>query len=164
MGEAILVSSAATSQGSQEKPSPALLLVEDNAADITITQRALREHNLAVDLIVARDGQEALDYLLRQGAHAQSPTWRCPDLVLLDLNLPRVPGREVLEQLRCQPPLRWLPVVVLSTSTRAEEVREAYAAGATTYFEKPRDFHRFANLLQLICHYWLDEALLPHSG
>jgi two-component system response regulator len=156
------VASHVTPQGGQDRPFPALLLVEDNSADVAITQRALREHHLAVDLIVVRDGQEALDYLLRQGRYAQSSSWRWPQLVLLDLNLPRVSGREVLEQVRHHTSLRSLPVVVLSTSARSEEVRDVYAAGANTYFEKPRDFQRFADLLQLICRYWLDEALLPH--
>ena len=83
------------------KSAHAILLVEDNPADIHITQRALRDSGISVDLLVVRDGQEAVDYLLRQGTHANDAAWRSPDLILLDLNLPRLTGREVLEQIRC---------------------------------------------------------------
>jgi chemotaxis family two-component system response regulator Rcp1 len=141
----------------------AILLVEDNAADIKITQRALRESAVPVELLVVRDGQEALDYLLRAGQFAAEagPGWRCPDLILLDLNLPRLTGREVLERIRATPNLRAVPVVVLTTSHRDEDVQEMYAAGANTYIEKPQDFARFVQVLQTIQRYWLDTALLP---
>jgi chemotaxis family two-component system response regulator Rcp1 len=112
-------------------------------------------------LIVKRDGQEAVDYLLRQGTHAKDPSWRCPDLVLLDLNLPRLPGQVVLERLRGTPELRALPVVVLTTSQRVQEVREVYAAGANTYIDKPQEFDRFLDVLRTIRRYWLETALLP---
>jgi chemotaxis family two-component system response regulator Rcp1 len=145
------------------KPVHAILLVEDNAADIKITQRALRESAVPVELLVVRDGQEALDYLLRQGRFAAEAGhgWRCPDLILLDLNLPRLTGREVLERIRATPTLRTVPVVVLTTSHREEDVQEMYAAGANTYIEKPQDFARFVQVLQTIQRYWLDTALLP---
>ena len=93
-----------------------------------------------MELTVVRDGQEAVEYLLRQGAHAANPAWHCPDLVLLDLNLPRLTGREVLERIRETPALRAIPVVVLTTSHRLEDVLELYRAGANTYIEKPQDF------------------------
>jgi CheY-like chemotaxis protein len=143
------------------KPVHAILLVEDNPADIKITQRALRDSNLPVDLLVVRDGQEAVDYLLRQGEHADTAGWRSPDLILLDLNLPRLTGREVLERIRGTPALKAVPVVVLTTSRRVEDVQEMYAAGANTYIEKPQDFNRFVQVLQTIQTYWLDTALLP---
>ncbi len=139
----------------------AILLVEDNPADVVITQRALRESDFPVDLLVMRDGQEALEYLLRQGAHAGAGDWRRPDLILLDLNLPRLNGREVLERIRAHPDLRTVPVVILTTSHRREDVQEMYAAGANTYIEKPQDFNRFVQVLQTIQRYWLDMALLP---
>ena len=145
------------------KPARAILLVEDNPDDVEITRRALRAGAAAVELLVARDGQEALDYLLRQGPHAADAAWRLPDLVLLDLNLPRLTGREVLEQIRATPALRAVPVVVLTTSHRPEDVRELYAAGANTYIEKPQDFQRFVRVLQTLQAYWLDAALLPTS-
>lgn len=143
------------------KSAHAILLVEDNPADVKITQRALRESGLPVELIVVRDGQEAVDYLLRLGAHADTPNWRCPDLILLDINLPRMTGREVLEKIRATPSLRVVPVVALTTSRRREDVEQMYAAGANTYIEKPQDFGRFVQVLQTIHRYWLDLALLP---
>jgi len=141
----------------------AILLVEDNPADIQITQRAVRESAMPVELIVVRDGQEALDYLLRHGSHAESATWRSPTLILLDLNLPRLNGREVLRRIRTTPELRSVPVVVLSTSTRPQDVDEMYAAGANTYINKPQEFGRFVEVLKNIQSYWLDTALLPPS-
>jgi two-component system response regulator len=139
----------------------AILLVEDNPADVEITRRALRESAAPVELIVVRDGQEALDYVLRQGSHAASESWRRPELILLDLNLPRLTGREVLERLRATEPFRSVPVVVLTTSKRPEDVRALYAAGANTYIEKPQDFKQFVEVLRTVRHYWLDTALLP---
>ena len=139
----------------------AILLVEDNPADIQITRRALRDSAMPVQLIVVRDGQEAVDYLLRQGAYANSPDWRRPDLVLLDLNLPRVTGREVLQRIRSSPPLKSVVVVILSTSNRLEDVRDSYALGANTYVAKPQDFNRFVSMLQIIHSYWLETAILP---
>jgi CheY-like chemotaxis protein len=143
------------------KPTHAILLVEDNPADIKITQRALRESELAVDLIVLRDGQEALDYLLRRETYADDPAWRRPDLVLLDLNLPRLSGQELLRRVRAEAQLSTVPVLVLTTSHRQEDVEAVYAAGANTYIEKPQDFDRFVEVLQTILRYWLEVALLP---
>jgi two-component system, chemotaxis family, response regulator Rcp1 len=139
----------------------AILLVEDNPADVKITQRAIKESGLAVDLIVVRDGQEAVDYLLRQGVQKDTAGWRGPDLILLDLNLPRMNGREVLERIRATPSLRTVPVVVLTTSKRQEDIEQMYAAGANTYMEKPQDFQSFVAVLQTIHRYWMDLALLP---
>ena len=146
------------------KPVHAILLVEDNPADIKITQRALKESGAPVELLVVRDGQEAVDYLLRQGRHADDDGWRSPDLILLDLNLPGMTGREVLERIRHTPALRTVPVIVLTTSRRQEDVHDMYASGANTYIEKPQDFGRFVEVLRTIERYWLDTALLPPSS
>ncbi len=146
------------------KPRHAILLVEDNPADIEITRRALCASAAPVELIVLRDGQEAIDYLRREGPHAERPNWRRPDLILLDLNLPGLSGRDVLERLRAEEAYRFVPVVVLTTSRRPEEVRALYAAGATTYIEKPRDFQQFVNVLRTVRQYWLETALLPPEG
>ena len=143
------------------KAAHAILLVEDNPADVKITQRALRDSASPVDLLVVRDGQEAVEYLLREGVYAEHTEWRRPDLILLDLNLPRLNGRQVLERIRTTPSLRATPVVVLTTSRRHEDVQEMYAAGANTYIEKPQDFNRFVQVLQTIQRYWLETALLP---
>ena len=143
------------------KPSHAILLVEDNPADVKITEQTLRASRRPVELLVMRDGQEALDYLLREGVHAASAAWRSPDLVLLDINLPLLSGREVLERIRASPAVRAVPVVVLTTSHRREDVQDMYAAGANTYIEKPQDYNRFVEVLQTIQRYWLEMALLP---
>ena len=143
------------------KSAHAILLVEDNPADVKITQRALKESGLGVELIVVRDGQEAVDYLLRQGTHAGTECWRSPDLILLDLNLPKLSGHEVLLRLRGTPRLKAVPVVVLTTSRRQEDVAAMYASGANTYIEKPEDFQRFVEVLQTIHRYWMDLALVP---
>jgi chemotaxis family two-component system response regulator Rcp1 len=143
------------------KTVPVLLLVEDNSADIKITQRALQETGTPVELVVVRDGQEAVDYLLSDGQRDGQAQRRRPDLILLDLNLPRLSGREVLSKIRATPALRLIPVVVLTTSRRSEEIRDLYAAGANTYIEKPQDFQRFVDVLRTIQHYWLELALLP---
>ena len=139
----------------------AILLVEDNPADIQITRRALRDSAVPVQLIVVRDGQEAVEYLLRQGAYAGHADWRRPDLILLDLNLPRMTGRQVLQRIRATPALQIVPVVILSTSKRLEDVHDLYLMGANTYVEKPQDYSRFVGVLQTIQQYWLDTALLP---
>jgi two-component system response regulator len=143
------------------KAAHAILLVEDNPADVEITRRALRESAAPVELIVVRDGQEALEYLIGQGGPTSAPAWRLPDLILLDLNLPRLTGREVLERLRSTEQFRTVPVVVLTTSRRPEDVRALYAAGANTYIEKPQDFKQFVTVLRTVRQYWLDTAVLP---
>ncbi len=143
------------------KPAHAILLVEDNPADVKITQRALKESGLSVELIVVRDGQEAVEYLTRQGAHADDPAWRRPDLILLDMNLPRLDGRDVLLKLRSLADYRIVPVVVLTTSRRPQDIERMYSSGANTYIEKPADFPRFVQVLRTIHEYWLDTALLP---
>jgi CheY-like chemotaxis protein len=140
----------------------AILLVEDNPADVHIAQRALRESDSPVALIVVRDGQEALDYLRRR-TNSDGVPWRRPDLILLDMNLPRLGGLDVLRHIRADAGLRNVPVVVLTSSRRPEDVRQMYAAGANTYIEKPQDFCRFVQVLQTIQRYWLDTALLPPS-
>src|ERR1700676_2257630 len=122
-------------KGMETERVPVLLLVEDSPSDVKILQRALSQTAHPVELIVLRDGQEAADYVLRQGtftAQAGS-TWRRPDLIVLDLNLPRVTGLEVLHVIRSSVEFALTPVVVLSTSRQPEDVRRAYAGGANTY-------------------------------
>ena len=140
---------------------PVLLLVEDSPADVKILQRGLALTGRAVDLIVLRDGQEAADYLLRRGPFAGRANWRRPDLIVLDLNLPRLTGQEVLRLLRATPQFALTPVIVLSTSSRPEDVRDAYASGANTYIEKPLDFERFVSILRTLSQLWLEMAVLP---
>jgi CheY-like chemotaxis protein len=138
---------------------PTLLLVEDSAADVQILQRALRASGRTVDLRVTRDGQEAMDYLLGQGPFHNDPNR--PDLVLLDLNLPRLTGLEVLERMRAHHDLRAVPVVVWTTSRQAGDIRAGYAAGANSYVQKPAEFDRLREVLEATLRYWFDTALLP---
>ncbi|MBU6174639.1 MAG: response regulator [Planctomycetes bacterium] len=137
-----------------------IMLVEDNPADVMITQRAIRDSKLSVDLIVLRDGREAIDYLSRQGQASEAPS-RLPDLILLDVNLPGMTGREVLERIRGMPGLPPVPVVVLTTSNRQEDIEQMYRAGANSYIQKPQEFTRFVTILRTIDAYWLRTALLP---
>ena len=152
-----------------------ILLVEDNPADVKIMQRALAQVASRVDLTILQDGQEAIDYLLRQGRYARpevstgpggrkdGTAGRRPDLIVLDLNLPRLTGIDVLRQIRAVEHLCLTPVVVLSTSRLPEDVREAYAAGANTYFEKPAEFDRFVEMMRTILQFWLEMVVLPPS-
>ncbi len=138
------------------------MLVEDSPTDVKILQRALSQTDHPPDLIVVRDGQEAADYLLRQGAYANhNGSWRRPDLIVLDLNLPRLTGLEVLTLIRSSAQFCLTPVVVLSTSRQPEDVRAAYAGGANTYIEKPLDFDRFVAVLRTLNQLWLEMAVLP---
>ena len=143
------------------KPPHAILLVEDNPADVKITQRALRESAFPVELLVVRDGEEAVEYLLRQGPHAGDPVWRSPDLILLDLNLPKLNGLQVLQRIRSTPQLHNVPVVVLTTSKRQEDIQQTYAAGANTYIQKPAEYPRYRDLVMTLRQYWHETALRP---
>jgi CheY-like chemotaxis protein len=138
-----------------------LLLVEDGAAEAQIVRRALRALGRDVALCVVRDGQEAVDYLLGQDGPAGARDRPFPDLVLLDLRMPRLDGLEVLAQVRKHPETRLLPVVVWTTSCEIDDVRAAYAAGANSYIEKPQDYERLRAILETVFRYWLDTALLP---
>lgn len=134
-----------------------LLLIEDNPADIMIAQRALRDADHGVELVVARDGREALAYLL----HENAGEGKVPALVLLDVNLPGLTGRQVLEQIRATPRLRTLPVVVLTTSRRLEDIQEMYGAGANSYIEKPQEYRRFVEIMEVLQCYWFEVTQLP---
>ncbi|GIX05745.1 MAG: response regulator [Candidatus Poribacteria bacterium] len=133
---------------------PRILLVEDNLADVRLTVEALREAGEEVTVEVARDGQEAMARLLR----ADLPL---PDLVLLDLNLPRKSGHEVLREIRESERLGRIPVVILSTSAAPEDVERAYAAHANSYIVKPVDLHEFFRIIKVMCDYWFVVSALP---
>jgi chemotaxis family two-component system response regulator Rcp1 len=133
--------------------------VEDSPAEVHIVQRALKDLGKSVNLLVARDGQEAMDALLHCGGKKGGKNNR-PHLVLLDLNLPRLSGLEVLEQVRGQPDLQGLPVVLWSTSRKVEDIRAGYLAGANSFFEKPREYSHLRNVLDAILHYWFESALM----
>jgi chemotaxis family two-component system response regulator Rcp1 len=135
-----------------------ILLVEDNPADVRLTVEALRAAGVENHLQVAGDGVEALLVLRRQGVHAGAAR---PDLVLLDLNLPRKNGREVLAEVKRDPDLRRIPVVVLTTSAAEEDVAESYALHANCYVVKPVGFAPFAEAMRALQAFWLHVATLP---
>jgi two-component system response regulator len=132
-----------------------ILLVEDNPDDVELTRIAFEEAKVANLLQVVNDGAEALDYLFARGKHAGRDPANLPSLVLLDLNLPRVDGREVLQAIREDPRTRSLPVVVLTTSTEPFDLESAYALGVNSYIQKPVDFERFVWAVKQVGLYWL---------
>ena len=140
-----------------------ILLVEDNADDEALTVRALRKNNVANNLMVARDGVEALDYLFGTGAHAGRDTTVLPGLVLLDLKLPKIDGLEVLRRVRAEEHTRRLPVVVLTSSKEEHDVIKSYNLGANSYIRKPVDFNQFTEAVRQLGLYWLMLNEVPPS-
>lgn len=132
-----------------------ILLVEDNPSDVGLTQRALAKSHVANELVVAEDGQEALDYLFGAGAYAGREVTELPALVLLDLKLPRVDGLQVLRQIRADERTSRLPVVILTTSREEQDVAQSYDLGANSYIRKPVDFTQFAQAVEHLGLYWL---------
>jgi two-component system response regulator len=132
-----------------------ILLVEDNPDDVELTRIAFREAKVANNLVVVNDGAEALDFLFARGAFADRNPDDLPSIVLLDLNLPKVDGREVLQAIRANEKTRSLPVVVLTTSTEPFDVEASYALGVNSYIQKPVDFERFVWAVQQVGLYWL---------
>ncbi len=135
-----------------------ILLVEDNAADVRLTQEVFRDAPMVNEIHVARDGVEAMDYLQHQDAFADSER---PDLVILDLNMPRKDGREVLAEMRADPELRSIPVAVLTTSTSEEDVATSYALGANCFLPKPVSLEGFIEVVHAIESFWLTLVRLP---
>lgn len=144
---------------SSEPSSPVeILLVEDNPGDMRLTQEALKEGKVYNNLHWAKDGVEALEFLRRQGKHANSPR---PDIILLDLNLPRKDGREVLEEVKRDDKLKHIPVVVLTTSKAEEDVARSYELHANCYVTKPVDLEKFISVVHAIDRFWLTVVTLP---
>ena len=135
-----------------------ILLVEDNPADVRLTQEALKEGKVRNNLFVARDGVEALEFLRRQGPHAKATK---PDLILLDLNLPRKDGREVLADIKNDDNLRTIPVVVLTTSSAEAYILKSYNLNANCYITKPVDLEQFVQVIKSIDDFWLTVVRLP---
>jgi two-component system response regulator len=130
-----------------------ILLVEDNPADEALTLRALKKARVGSQVIVARDGAEALDHLF--GAKAGQACRKLPDLILLDLKLPKLDGHEVLKRIRADARMQAVPVVILTTSLEDEDRLEGYRVGANSYVRKPVDFHEFSNAVLQLGLYWL---------
>jgi two-component system response regulator len=133
-----------------------ILLVEDNPDDVELTMRALTKNRIATEVVVVRHGVEALDFLFARGAYSGRNPEILPDLVLLDLKLPKVDGLEVLRQMRADARTHLVPVVVLTLSNEEQDIDEAYRLGVNSYVRKPVDFDRFNELLRNLGRYWLE--------
>jgi CheY-like chemotaxis protein len=138
-----------------------VLLVEDDPGDVLMTQEAFEEHKVRNNLTVVNDGTEAIAYLRREGQYADVGR---PDLVLLDLNLPRRDGREVLAEIKSDPDLRQIPVVVLTTSQADEDILRSYQLHANAYVTKPVDFDRFIAVVRQIDEFFVSVVKLPPRG
>ena len=138
-----------------------ILLVEDNDDDVQLTLRAFRKSDLVSTVTVVRDGVEAFDYLLATGEYASRNPDVLPDLVLLDIKLPRVDGVQVLERLRSHPRTRLIPIVILTSSAEPKDLLTCYTLGANSYVRKPIDFQQFTRALHQIGSYWLETNQAP---
>lgn len=132
-----------------------ILLVEDNPRDETLTLRALEKSNVANRVVVARDGVEALDYLLARGDYAYRDIEDTPQVILLDLKLPRMDGLEVLSEIRNDPRIKLVPVVILTSSLEEQDMVRGYGLGANSYIRKPVDFRQFTEAVRQLGMYWL---------
>lgn len=142
------------------RPTPIdILLVEDNAGDVRLTQEVLRDSKVRNNLIVANNGQEALNCLRRQGKYSSAPR---PDLILLDLNLPVMDGREVLEKIKADADLKRIPVVILTTSKAEEDILKTYNLHANCYVTKPVDLDQFVLVVKSLEDFWLAIVKLPN--
>ena len=138
-----------------------ILLVEDSAGDVRLTKEALRDAKVRNNLHVASDGMEATSFLWRQGKHANAPR---PDLILLDLNLPKKSGREVLEEIKVHPSLKSIPVVILTTSAAEEDILRSYQLHANCYITKPVDLDQFLKVIKTMDNFWLAIVKLPKAA
>lgn len=132
-----------------------ILLVEDNPDDVQLTLRALKKNNITNEIQVARDGVEALDILFGRRAHAGRDAYALPQVVLLDLKLPRIDGLEVLRQVRADQRTKFLPVVILTSSKEEQDIVSGYSLGANSYIRKPVDFAQFCEAVRNLGLYWL---------
>ncbi len=137
-----------------------ILLVEDNAGDVRLTREAFKDAKVHLDLYVVSDGVEAINFLRRQGPYLESPR---PDLILLDLNLPRKDGREVLTEIKTDPGLKTIPVVILTTSGSDVDIENSYQLHANCYVSKPVELDGFLEVIRSIDDFWLSAVRLPRE-
>ncbi len=135
-----------------------ILLIEDNPGDVRLTQEAFKEGRKNVNLDVVMDGVEAINYLYKKGKYQDK---KSPDLILLDLNLPKMDGREVLEKVKNDDNLRRIPIIVLTTSDADQDILKSYNLHVNCYLNKPVDFDKFFDIIQKIEDFWLTTAILP---
>ena len=138
-----------------------VLLVEDSPGDVRLTQEALRDANRAIHLHVAVDGIEAMAFLNREGTHSRAPR---PDLILLDLNLPKMDGREVLAHIKADEDLKTIPTIILTTSEAEADITKSYQLQANCFLSKPVQLEAFESLVKSINDFWLTKAKLPHQS
>jgi CheY-like chemotaxis protein len=136
-----------------------ILLVEDNAGDIRLTREVLREGRISNRISVVTDGEMALEFLRKKSSYADAVT---PDLILLDLNLPKLSGREVLDQIKGDPALKHIPVIILTTSKAEEDILRSYQHHANCYITKPVDFDQFAEVVKKLEDFWFTIVKIPH--
>ncbi len=137
-----------------------ILLIEDNPVDIRMTQEAFQDYRIANNFHVVTDGQAGMDFLYRRGEYTGAPR---PDLILLDLNLPKKHGREILNEVKADPDLRSIPVVIVTTSDLDEDVMGAYCHNANAYITKPIEFDDFVTMMRTIGDFWMAFVKLPSS-
>ena len=135
-----------------------VLLVEDSPGDIRLTQEALKDAKMHINLHVARDGEQAMSFLMREGEYANAPR---PDLILLDLNLPKKDGREVLQEIKESPTLKIIPVVILTTSASEADILRSYSLHANCYITKPVSLDGFLTVVKSIDNFWMSVVKLP---
>lgn len=138
-----------------------ILLVDDNPGDVRLTLEAFKDGKLANNVSIAGDGVEAMEFLRREGKYAGAVR---PDLVLLDLNMPRKDGREVLEEVKNDPELRRIPIVMLTTSKAEDDILKSYDLHVNCYIQKPVDYNEFIRMLRLIEDFWFTAVVLPSNG
>ncbi|MBV9301395.1 MAG: response regulator [Acidobacteriaceae bacterium] len=136
-----------------------ILLVEDSPSDVRLIREAMKKTPIPLEIRVARDGVEAMDYLHQ----AQAGLVHCPDIILLDLNLPKKNGREVLAEVKAEPKLKQIPVLVMTSSKADEDVLAAYSLNANCYIAKPGDLQEYENVVRAIEDFWFMTATLPHQ-
>ena len=140
-----------------------ILLVDDDPGDQELTRRALQEDVLRADLRIVADGEEALDYLFQRGAYEDLGSAPRPNLILLDLNIPKVGGQEVLAELKKAPELNRIPVVILTTSEQEADILRSYNLGCNSYIQKPVDIDGFIECIRQLKTYWFELVMLPHG-
>ncbi|MDZ7721722.1 MAG: response regulator [candidate division KSB1 bacterium] len=137
-----------------------ILLIEDNPGDVGLTEAALEENKMRNQLHVAKDGEEAMQFLFKQDKFSDAPR---PDLIILDLNMPKKDGRDVLKEIKTNPDLKKIPVVILTSSKAEKDIIKSYNLHANCYIKKPLDFEQFIQVVQSIEHFWMSIVVLPES-